>query len=636
MYADEGGVASDIVIHDLYIDPTGVMGYTGSPWFGNSSGSNLGHPTAMINVTNMFTGASVPVPNATNKTSQGYYVYSDVSGYSPSLSDLYDVSTNPSSGKVATRSTITVTATITATLSSGETLQSLILNRIPAGALLNDGAHSFAMAAPSSSVNVAGWNLSSLAITPANNTNFTLTATANVQDASGSTISASVNEAVTVSPLAPTATWSPASATGIAGSAISPGALSDTINGLGGDSNSLQSLVVAGLPAGVTLADGAHSFTAASGSTSVNVAGWNLSSLTIMAASAMTFAATATAVVQDAGGNIGSASAAEAVTVNSPSSSYADGSAGASAGTPEVPTLFSGDAVRPPWQVAGVDYHVGVPSGMVLKDPSVSGNLPAGASLNGQTIIVTGNNLTLNGFDFSGGGGYGIYIEPGVSGTQITNNLFVDSSPTSPIPVNIASGASNTYVGYNTINGGGVNGNQTFDETIYNLGTGLTVEYNWIYDAPGRFVSTGAGSLVYKYNLLENGGWLSGVHLNFLQFGGGTVSNPQVDFNTLVQYQTIANGEGFQMYNNTTGSITNGDIGNNTMVSSSTAIQSGAPGPAISYWIHAGSNSQYPSPATGAVHDNYIDTSSAYGAFYPGLSGFTYSNNISLMTGAQL
>ena len=30
---DAGGTASNIVIHDLYVDPTGPLGWTGSPWF---------------------------------------------------------------------------------------------------------------------------------------------------------------------------------------------------------------------------------------------------------------------------------------------------------------------------------------------------------------------------------------------------------------------------------------------------------------------------------------------------------------------------------------------------------------------------------------------------------------------------
>jgi hypothetical protein len=324
-----------------------------------------------------------------------------------------------------------------------------------------------------------------------------------------------------------------------------------------------------------------------------------------------------------------------AVTVSLSSSHYADGSANAPAGMPQLADLFRGYPVRPPWKVAGVDYYVGVPSGTVLKDPGVPGNLPAGVELNATTIRVTASNVTISGFDFSGKCGYGIYVPDGVSGTKIMNNLFVDSCPASPIPVNVASGAYNTYVGYNTINAGGEHGNQSFDETIYNLGTGLTVEYNFIENAPGRFVSVGAGSLVYRFNLLKDGGWLPGVHLNFLQFGGGTISNPVVDYNTVIQNETVSGGEGFQMYTNFPGSITNGDIGNNTVITKRTVLQASAHGPALSYLFHAGSNSQYPSPATGMVHDNYVDASSAYGAVYGGLKGFVYSNNVDLLTAAH-
>jgi hypothetical protein len=404
-------------------------------------------------------------------------------------------------------------------------------------------------------------------------------------------------------------------------SAIALGTINRSIDGVGGDSNSPQSLTVSAIPVGATLN---------AGRTTDNAAGWSRSTWYAAAAVAMSVTRVVTAVGQDAQGNTSGATA----TVHPPSSGYHDGLANAPSGTPELPNLFSGDAVRPPWKVAGVDYHVGVPSGIVLKAPT-SSNMPAGASLSGQNITVTGNNVTISGFDFSGNGGYGIYIEPGASGTRIINNLFVDSSKSGPIPVNIAFGASDTYVAYNTINGGGVNGNQRFDETIYNLGTGLTVEYNFIENAPGRFVSTGAGPLVYAFNLLENGGWHPGVHLNFLQFGGGNIINPQVQFNTVVQNETIANGEGFQMYNNTAGSITSGVISNNTMISIPAVAQSGASGPALSYLIHAGSNSQYPSPATGVVQDNYMDIGSAYGAFYPGLSGFTYSGNINLRNGTR-
>jgi hypothetical protein len=51
-----------------------------------------------------------------------------------------------------------------------------------------------------------------------------------------------------------------------------------------------------------------------------------------------------------------------------------DGLANAPAGAPQVPMLLSGYLVRP-WNVAGVDYGVGILRGMVLKDPAPGGVL---------------------------------------------------------------------------------------------------------------------------------------------------------------------------------------------------------------------------------------------------------------------
>ena len=129
-YADLGGVADHVAMHNNYIDPTGINLYTASPWLATASGgTNLAHPTAMFGLTNMVTGASIPVPSASHKTSQGYYVYPDASGYSPALSDIYTTQASPSSGTVSAGGTITftlnmdepwtVTGTPTFSLSSG-------------------------------------------------------------------------------------------------------------------------------------------------------------------------------------------------------------------------------------------------------------------------------------------------------------------------------------------------------------------------------------------------------------------------------------------------------------------------------------------------------------------------------------
>src|SRR5205085_1167817 len=131
------------------------------------------------------------------------------------------------------------------------------------------------------SVDVSAWNLSSLTITPMTDTNFSLTATATVRDADGNATTATTSEAVNVNPLAPSITWG-ASTPGTEGSAIALGTLAATGNGLTGDTNTLQSLVVSAIPIGATLSDGQrHSFTATATNSAVDVSSWNLSSLTI-------------------------------------------------------------------------------------------------------------------------------------------------------------------------------------------------------------------------------------------------------------------------------------------------------------------------------------------------------------------
>jgi hypothetical protein len=53
------------------------------------------------------------------------------------------------------------------------------------------------------------------------------------------------------------------------------------------------------------------------------------------------------------------------------------------------------------WNMPGVDYYVGVPSGTTLKDPTVSGSLPSGATYESPTVTISGCDVTLTAFDFT-------------------------------------------------------------------------------------------------------------------------------------------------------------------------------------------------------------------------------------------
>jgi hypothetical protein len=192
---------------------------------------------------------------------------------------------------------------------SDNNIASLTINGATAGAVLTDGHNSHTFTGPSDAPKISGWNLSSLSIKPAGDTNFSLVVTAT--DRAGN-ISNSATESLTINPLAPTVTWG---AAGTAATTIALGTLAATANGLASDHNTLQSLVVSAIPVSDTLTDGSHSFIATSGNTAVNVISWNLSSLKITAVGKSNFSLTATATEVDGNGNTSTATATEAVTV---------------------------------------------------------------------------------------------------------------------------------------------------------------------------------------------------------------------------------------------------------------------------------------------------------------------------------
>jgi hypothetical protein len=104
--------ADHVAVFDNYLDPTGIMKLTSSPWFPTGFlGDTLPHPSALHSMIDMTSGSPIPVPSRSNPTaiSPHYYVYPDASGYTPGLSDLYSISVSPASGTLSTGQTITFT-----------------------------------------------------------------------------------------------------------------------------------------------------------------------------------------------------------------------------------------------------------------------------------------------------------------------------------------------------------------------------------------------------------------------------------------------------------------------------------------------------------------------------------------------
>jgi hypothetical protein len=210
-------------------------------------------------------------------------------------------------------------------------------------------------------------------------------------------------------------------------------------------------------------------------------------------------------------------------------------------------------------------------------------------------------------------------------GTNITkiSNAVIWADPGSP----------GLTVRYSTLDGAG-SGSGLLPTLISIRGAGTTtLEYNWFKNFPQHVLeetqSTAVSiAVVYKYNLIEQGGMTPGAHLNYLQFGSAAATSVVVAYNTTYQtpQSSTPSGEGFQFYaNNTGGSVKNVTFAYNTMIATG-----GVPGRAMSYMNHGGGSQN-----AGIAHDNYMDPTAAYGPLYPGaFTGWTSSNNYLMTTGA--
>ena len=234
------------------------------------------------------------------------------------------------------------------------------ISQIPVGDTLIDGSgHSFTASVGNTSISLAGWTLSSLKIVTVNDIDFTLTATTT----SGQT----AQETVVVNPVAPT--LAPVAATGVEGSPIALN-LGASAKNLAGDSNSLATLTISAIPVGATLSDGVNTFTATTGSTSVSVLGWSLSSLTITPVNDANFSLSVSATQKDSQGQLSTATTAtEAITVNPLAPTLAPVAATGVEGSPVTLNLgaalksVSGDANS--WASVVVSA---IPVGAVLSD----------------------------------------------------------------------------------------------------------------------------------------------------------------------------------------------------------------------------------------------------------------------------
>ena len=357
----------------------------------------------------------------------------------------------------------------------------------------------------------------------------------------------------------------------------------------------------------------------------------------------------------------------------------ADGCANASAGNPQLPNLFSTPfaphatpyATRPPWNVAGVDYHVGPPANLVLKDVTVAANRPAGLSYDSvnRVATITANNTTVQGLDFcnAAGGPVALLININVMGSVVTQNKFCAGNFNSyapilfPYTVNNMSDITFTYNELDgkspTHSGSGKNFDVFFEDWA---GGHVTFEYNFIHDVDtkavrldGPYPST-CDCIVYAHNLTYNFGMNTGntgTHAEELfNYKGGYYEGRVIAFNTSITQMWNVWGndrrsaltanynvgdEAADMFHTPLGNFNRNKITNNVIINEGDAPPSGPnhSGPAA-YNFQIGCNGG--TCDNNVIKDNYLDSTGGFYAWFDLFGTITFSDvsgNKSLVTG---
>jgi hypothetical protein len=256
--------------------------------------------------------------------------------------------------------------------------------------------------------------------------------------------------------------------------------------------------------------------------------------------------------------------------------------------------------------------------------------LPTGASIDGNTILINGSNVDFAGWDFTGSGGWGIYIYSG-STYSFTNCKWAPTSTNfSGAPMVNDAGGTGSFT--NCLFD--LSGNEV-DPGLALTGAGtVTIEYCYFNNSYGHFIqssnlSATDLSLIVQFNLFQNWGRGLGLgpHPQPLQvIGYGSVSNV-FEFNTLYLSNSAYGGLGVSWGDNVeTPTLTNLSGSYNTIMLPA--------GQVTGFWVV--NLSQISGPA--GITYNYVDPAAITGVYFQfgGSGSITTSNNLNMRTGATI
>jgi hypothetical protein len=345
---------------------------------------------------------------------------------------------------------------------------------------------------------------------------------------------------------------------------------------------------------------------------------------------------------------------------------YADGFAGAPTCSVQFATLLNGyhtggagagrakgNGYQPPWNVAGVDYCVGLPSGLSLTAASA-------ISMSGVTVDASGHNITVNTatsvtldkIDYTGNGGWGVVISSSNTGSvTLSNSNFAVGANAKPM-LNIQNGAAGPLLIKATTFTGSGGADQPFNGGIYcNSGSTMstTIMYSYMnnfdedfWDGCGN--NTGIFNVWYN-NAQANNTTYSTPHPDWLQLSTGPEGAQNMTFSLYYNNShgtAVGGSQGLGFYAAGPGSYSLDSVNTsyNTMIAGSSA--------GVNYMISINLSGQVTGGGNGSltgaavVSNNYVDVSGVSVAFAQTLrtltGGATYSQtgNINMSTGGAM
>jgi large repetitive protein len=293
--------------------------------------------------------------------------------------------------------------------------------------------------------------------------------------------------------------------------------------------------------------------------------------------------------------------------------------------------------VRPPWNVAGVDYPVGYSTSITLATPTqtaLQASCP-GASYSGNTLTISGSSdCTINGFDFSKVSNCAAVTISNSATVTLSNNNF-DTSGCTVYGVTISFTGNGTYnILYNQFTGSGYPVNNGGPGGFMQSNSGLSytanINYNAFLATDQSVMSGNSGTNNMHYNYAENLG-CCGNHADFniSTQTSGTVTWG-MSFNTIYGHYATATTECYVSTGGVGGTIT-GYCNNQTMIANP-----GGP-VTVSYMIESSDGTI----GNWSANNNYLDINGSYGYYATMTTGqtvvgaITCTGNMDLSTGAQ-